>query len=155
MVFLIQQLYDQEILVIGEIEYVVCFMDVILIVIIGSNGKMIIVYFIYYLLEVVGKEVVLVGNVGFSFVCYLVQEDELDFFVIEVSSFQLDSIVYFCLQLVVLFNIILDYLDCYNYEMDGYIDFKMWIIRNQFEIDWFWFLEGDENIVKGMCCNVV
>ncbi len=152
---LIQQLHDQEIPVIGEIEYAARFTDATLIAITGSNGKTTTAYLTHHLLEAAGKEVALVGNVGFSFARYLAQEDEPDFFVIEVSSFQLDSIVHFRPHLAALLNITPDHLDRYNYEMDGYIDSKMRITRNQFETDQFWFLEGDENIAKGMRRNAV
>ncbi len=152
---LIQQLRDQDIPIIGEIEYAARFTDATLLAITGSNGKTTTAYLTHHLLEAAGKNVALVGNVGFSFARHLAQEEEADCYVIEVSSFQLDSIVHFRPSLAAILNITPDHLDRYNHQMDGYIDSKLRITRNQDEDDSFWFLDGDENIAKGMRRNAV
>lgn len=152
---LIKQLKDQEIPVIGEIEYAARFTDATLITITGSNGKTTTAYLTHHLLEAAGKNSALVGNVGFSFARHLAQEEEPDYFVIEVSSFQLDSIVHFRSKLAAILNITPDHLDRYNYQMDGYVDSKLRITRNQEETDQFWYLAGDENIAIGMRRNAV
>ncbi|MEL7250668.1 MAG: UDP-N-acetylmuramoyl-L-alanine--D-glutamate ligase [Bacteroidota bacterium] len=152
---LIQQLRDQDVPVIGEIEYAARFTDATLIGITGSNGKTTTAYLVHHLLEAAGKDVALVGNVGFGFARHLAQEEEPDYFVIEISSFQLDSIVHFRSRYSTILNITPDHLDRYNYEMDGYIDSKLRITRNQLEDDQFFYLAGDPNIAKGMKRNAV
>lgn len=152
---LIQQLHDQGIPVIGEIEFASRFTDASIIAITGSNGKTTTAYLTHHLLEAAGKTVALVGNVGVSFARYLAEEEMPEIFVIEVSSFQLDSIREFCPTVAAVLNITPDHLDRYNYEMQGYIDSKMRVSRNQLETGSFWYLAEDENIATGMKRNAV
>lgn len=152
---LIKQLHDQGIPVIGEIEFASRYTDAPLVAITGSNGKTTTAYLTHHLLNAAGKNAALVGNVGVSFARYLAQESDPEVFVIEVSSFQLDSIQYFRPQVAAILNITPDHLDRYNYEMDGYIDSKMRITKNQEVSDTFWFLAEDESIDKGRQRNPV
>lgn len=152
---LIQRLREQEVSVIGEVEFASRFTDAKTIAITGSNGKTTTAYLTHHLLKAAGKTSALVGNVGISFARHLAQEPAPEVFVIEVSSFQLDSIRTFRPQVAALLNITPDHLDRYNYEMAGYINSKMRVTRFQLPEDSFWYLQEDENIAAGMKRNRV
>jgi UDP-N-acetylmuramoylalanine--D-glutamate ligase len=147
---LIRQLQDQGIPIIGEIEYASRFTDAKLLAITGSNGKTTTAYLTHHLLNVAGITASLVGNVGVSFARSIVQQDAPEVYVIEISSFQLDSISAFKPQLAAILNITPDHLDRYNYEMAGYIASKMRITMNQDGSDDLWVLAEDESIAKGL-----
>ncbi|MEM1216934.1 MAG: UDP-N-acetylmuramoyl-L-alanine--D-glutamate ligase [Bacteroidota bacterium] len=147
---LIQQLRDQDIPVIGEIEYAARHTSATLLAITGSNGKTTTAYLTHHLLEAAGKSAQLVGNVGYGFARAIVERDEPEVYVIEVSSFQLDSIVAFRPKIAAVLNITPDHLDRYNYEMAGYIASKLRITMNQQAKDGLWFLAEDDNIKTGL-----
>jgi UDP-N-acetylmuramoylalanine--D-glutamate ligase len=90
----------------------------------------------YHILKKAGIKVGLAGNVGFSF-AKQVAEDNYDWFVLELSSFQLDDMQEFKADIAILTNITPDHLDRYNYVMQNYVDSKFRILQNQTQNDWF------------------
>lgn len=113
----------------------------------GSNGKSTTTALLYHICQVAAKDVAMVGNIGYSF-ARQVAMDPKDLYVIEVSSFQLDDIVYFKPDIAILLNISEDHLDRYNYQFENYIKSKFRIIENQTAQDYFIYCIDDEVIVK-------
>lgn len=147
---LIVQLRDQGIPVIGEIEYAARFTTSTLVAITGSNGKTTTAYLTHHLLNAAGIEAELVGNVGVSFARSIALGNEPQVFVIEISSFQLDSILHFRPHLAAILNITPDHLDRYNYAMEGYIASKLRITMNQQPDDALWYLTDCEATRQGL-----
>ena len=146
---LIQKLKANGIPVISEIEWAARYCKATLIAITGSNGKTTTTLLTHHLLKKAGLNVGLAGNVGHSF-ARLVAEKDYDYYVLELSSFQLDGIVEFRPHIAMLLNITPDHLDRYEYMLDRYIDSKFRITMNQQPQDYFIFCEDDENIRAGM-----
>lgn len=144
---IIQQLLSRKIPVISEIEFAGRYTKAKTICITGSNGKTTTTLLTYHILKNAGLNVGLAGNVGESFALQ-VAEKEYDYYVIELSSFQLDGMYEFKADISVLLNITPDHLDRYEYKMQNYIDSKMRIIRNQTEKDAFIFWDEDLLIKK-------
>jgi UDP-N-acetylmuramoylalanine--D-glutamate ligase len=111
----------------------------------GSNGKTTTTTLIYDILKDAGFDVGLGGNIGDSF-AYMVATDPHKWYVLEISSFQLDGMYDFKADIAVLMNITPDHLDRYDHDMSRYIDSKMRIIRNQTHDDYFIYCNDDENI---------
>ena len=101
----------------------------------------------YQMLKDAGLNVGLAGNVGKSF-AYQVATEKFDYYVIELSSFQLDNMYEFKADISVLLNITPDHLDRYEYKFQNYIDAKMRITQNQTEDDVFIYWNDDEIIQK-------
>lgn len=121
---------EQGIPVVGEIEFASWHSSASVIAITGSNGKTTTSSLVYHLLHAAGVEVALAGNVGKSFARQLVEGDKA-WFVLEVSSFQLEDILHFRPQVSALLNITPDHLDRYDYRMDRYAAAKWRITENQ------------------------
>jgi len=111
----------------------------------GSNGKTTTANLAYHLLKTGGLDVGLGGNIGHSF-AEMVAVAPHEYYVLELSSFQLDGIEYFQPDVSILLNITPDHLDRYDYKMENYIASKFRIIKNQEEEDIFIYNEEDENI---------
>ena len=133
---LIVQLNGAGIPVISEIEFAGRYTTAKTICITGSNGKTTTTLLLYHILKNAGLNVGLAGNVGKSF-AWLVAEEKHDFYVIELSSFQLDGMYDFRADVAILLNITPDHLDRYNYNMQNYIDSKFRVIQNQTKHDYF------------------
>ncbi|MBW2962636.1 UDP-N-acetylmuramoyl-L-alanine--D-glutamate ligase [Mesonia aestuariivivens] len=133
---IVQKLFQKEIPVISEIEFASAFTKANLIGITGSNGKTTTATWVDYVLENAGVNVALAGNIGDSF-AKAVLKNQADFYVLELSSFQLDGIEDFKPHIAVLTNITPDHLDRYNYKYENYIASKFRIIKNQTENDYF------------------
>ncbi|MGQ9619638.1 MAG: UDP-N-acetylmuramoyl-L-alanine--D-glutamate ligase [Bacteroidales bacterium] len=127
---LVLKLRGKGIPVVSEIEFAGRFTDACKICITGSNGKTTTTHLVWHILKKAGIKAALAGNVGHSF-AMAVAEGGYDCYVIELSSFQLDSMFDFRADIAVLLNITPDHLDRYGYEMKNYIDSKFRIIRNQ------------------------
>ncbi|MFT6868086.1 MAG: UDP-N-acetylmuramoylalanine--D-glutamate ligase [Cyclobacteriaceae bacterium] len=127
----IQSIVAQGISVISEIEFAFRYMekDAKVIAITGTNGKTTTTLLTYHLLKSAGLKVALGGNVGVS-LAKLVAEGGYDYYVVEVSSFQLDGIVQFKPDIAVLLNITPDHLDRYNYDFQSYVSSKFRITEN-------------------------
>lgn len=149
---LITKAHELEIPVISEIEFASRHTNAVIIGITGSNGKTTTTKLTYHLLHTAGLDVGIGGNVGHSF-ARLVAAQNRDFYVLELSSFQLDGIVDFCPNIAILLNITPDHLDRYDYQMDNYIRSKFRIIENQRSKDLFIYNALDENMKAFMIGN--
>jgi UDP-N-acetylmuramoylalanine--D-glutamate ligase len=139
---LIKKLYAQGTPVISEIEFAARYTNATLIGITGTNGKTTTTLLTYHTLVKAGLNVGLAGNIGKSFALQ-VAENDFDYYVLELSSFQLDGMFKVRLNIAVLLNITPDHLDRYNYELQNYIDSKFRIIQNQTAEDYFIFCADD------------
>lgn len=113
----------------------------------GSNGKSTCTSLIYHICKTAGLSCALVGNIGYS-IAKQMAEDPKEWYVAEISSFQLDDIVDFRPDVAVLLNITEDHLDRYNYQFENYINAKFNIIKNQTNSDYFIYNLDDEVIAK-------
>jgi len=133
---------EKGIPVISEIEYAARYCTAYKICITGSNGKTTTTTLLHYLLKNAGLNVGIAGNVGQSWALQ-VAECNYDYYVIELSSFQLDGMYNFKAEMAILMNITPDHLDRYN-GMQDYTDSKMRITQNQTESDYFIYCADDE-----------
>ncbi len=140
---LIKKLKEKGIPVISEIEFAGRYTKAKMICITGSNGKTTTTLLTYHLLQKAGLNVGLGGNVGKSFAMQ-VAENEFDYYVLELSSFQLDGMYEFKADIAVLLNITPDHLDRYEYKLENYAESKFRIIQNQTENDAFIYCIDDE-----------
>ena len=143
---MVVKIREKGIHVISEIEFAGRYTNAKMICITGSNGKTTTTSLIYYILKEAGYNVGLAGNIGRS-LALQVAEEHFDYYVIELSSFQLDNMYDFRADIAVLMNITPDHLDRYDFKMQNYVDSKMRITRNQTEDDAFIFW-NDDPIVK-------
>ena len=139
---IVHKLMEQGTPIISEIEFAGRYTNAKTICITGSNGKTTTTMLTYHILKNAGLNVGLAGNVGNSFALQ-VAEENFDCYVIELSSFQLDGMYEFKVDIAVLLNITPDHLDRYNYEMQNYVNAKMRIIQNQTAKDAFIFWNDD------------
>lgn len=133
---LIQKLQAQATPIISEIEFAARYTNAKMICITGSNGKTTTTSLIYYILRQAGLNVGLAGNIGNSLALQVAREHH-DYYVIELSSFQLDNMYDFKADIAILLNITPDHLDRYDYKFQNYIDAKFRITRNQTKEDSF------------------
>lgn len=140
---LIQKIVAAGIPVISEIEFAGRYTSATCIGITGTNGKTTTTLLTYHLLKNAGLNVGLAGNVGKSF-ARQVAEDSYDYYVLELSSFQLDGLQQFRCQISILTNITPDHLDRYNYDISLYAKSKFSITKNQTTEDVFIYCEDDE-----------
>ncbi len=113
----------------------------------GSNGKSTCTSLIYHICKSAGLNCALVGNIGYS-IAKQMAEDPKEWYVAEISSFQLDDIINFRPDVAVLLNITEDHLDRYNYQFENYINAKFNIIKNQTSSDYFIYNLDDEVITR-------
>jgi len=146
---LMLKVLDKEIHVISEIEFAGRYTDAKMICITGSNGKTTTASLIYHILIAAGLNVGLGGNIGKSF-ARQVAEEHFDYYVLELSSFQLEGVYDFKADIAVLLNITPDHLDRYDHNMQRYVDAKMRIIRNQKVEDAFIYWIDDPVVTKEM-----
>lgn len=131
--------------IISEIEFAGRYTDAKMICITGSNGKTTTTMLTYHILKSAGLNVGLAGNVGQS-LAFQVAESYYDYYVLELSSFQLDNMYEFKADIAILLNITPDHLDRYNYEFQNYIDSKFRITQNQTADDAFIYWHDDSVI---------
>jgi UDP-N-acetylmuramoylalanine--D-glutamate ligase len=141
----LQKLRERDIPIISEIEFAFRYTKAKIIAITGTNGKTTTSLLTYYLLKQAGLNVCLAGNIGFSFSKEVI-EDKYDYFVLEVSSFQLDYIQEFKADIAVLLNITPDHLDRYGYDFNNYIASKFRILNRMTENDIFIYFKEDDVI---------
>ena len=144
---MILKLKEQGTPIISEIEFAGRYTNAKMICITGSNGKTTTTSLIYHIFKKAGLNVGLAGNIGQS-LAYQVAECNYDYYVIELSSFQLDNMYKFHANIAVLMNITPDHLDRYGFEMQNYVDAKFRIIQNQTDDDAFIFWNDDPIIQK-------
>jgi UDP-N-acetylmuramoylalanine--D-glutamate ligase len=139
---IILKIREKNIPVISEIEFAGRYAKGKKICITGSNGKTTVTNLISHILQKAGKNVAMTGNVGNSF-AMAVAEGSYDYYVIELSSFQLDGMYDFKADIAVLMNITPDHLDRYGYKFQNYIDSKFRVTQNQQKDDFLIYWEGD------------
>ena len=143
---IVMQLRGKSIPVISEIEFAGRYAAGKKICVTGSNGKTTVTNLIYHILKKAGKNVAMTGNVGNSF-AMAVAEGSYDYYVIELSSFQLDGMYSFKADIAVLMNITPDHLDRYGYNLQNYIDSKFRVTRNMTKSEFFIYW-ADDPIIK-------
>ncbi|MBI9055562.1 MAG: UDP-N-acetylmuramoyl-L-alanine--D-glutamate ligase [Bacteroidales bacterium] len=141
-VAIVKSAIEKGIPVISEIEYAGRYTDAFKICITGSNGKTTTTTLLYHILKNAGLNVGIAGNVGKSWALQIAEEN-YDYYVIELSSFQLDGMIDFKADIAILMNITPDHLDRYN-GMQGYTDSKFRVIQNQTDQDIFIYCADDE-----------
>jgi len=147
---LVVEAREKGIKVVSEIEFAAKYSKAKLIGITGSNGKTTTATLTQHILKNAGLNSVLAGNIGNSMAAEIAKGNDPDFFVLELSSFQLDGMVKTKLDIAVLLNITEDHLDRYQYVFQNYIDSKFRIIQNQKANDAFIYCADDEVIQKQM-----
>jgi UDP-N-acetylmuramoylalanine--D-glutamate ligase len=140
---IVKKLNDLQIPVISEIEFASQFSDAITIGITGSNGKTTTTMLTYHVLKSAGLNVGLAGNIGKSY-AWQVAENNFDYYVLELSSFQLDGIINYKPHIAILTNISPDHLDRYEYKYENYINSKFRITKNQTKSDYLIYDLNDE-----------
>ncbi len=143
----VKEIHKKGIPVISEIEFAFRFTGSYIIGVTGSNGKTTTTLLIYDILKRAGLNVSAAGNVGKSFAMQ-VATGKYEYFVVELSSFQLDGISEFRPDIAVLMNITPDHLDRYGNKMSRYIDSKFRITKNLTRSDNFIYCADDEIIAK-------
>ena len=139
---LIKKLVAQGTPVISEIEFAARYTNAVKVCITGSNGKTTTPELIYKTFKDAGLNVGIAGNVGKSFALQ-VAENNYDYYVIELSSFQLDNMYKFKAEIAILLNVTPDHLDRYDYKMQNYTDSKFRITQNQTKEDLFIYCADD------------
>jgi len=133
--------------IISEIEFAGRYTTARKICITGSNGKTTTTSLIHHMLRKAGLNAGLAGNVGKSF-AMLVATENYDYYVLELSSFQLDGMVDFKADIAILLNITPDHLDRYDYNLQKYVDSKFRITQNLSEDDFFVYCSDDEITIR-------
>ncbi len=140
---MIRKIISKGIHIISEIEFAGRYDKSKKICITGSNGKTTTTSLIYYLLQQAGLNVGIGGNIGKSY-AYQVATENFDYYVLEISSFQLDNCYDFRPDIAIITNITPDHLDRYEYNIENYVRAKFRIIRNLRPEDCFIFDSDDE-----------
>ena len=143
---MVQKIKAAGINIISEIEFAGRYTDSKMICITGSNGKTTTTSLIYHIFKKAGYDVGLAGNIGHSLALQVAEEPH-EYYVIELSSFQLDNMYDFRANIAVLLNITPDHLDRYHNSMQEYTDAKMRIIQNQTKDDSFVYW-NDDPVIK-------
>jgi len=146
---LVLKLKEKDIPVISEIEFAAKYTDATIIGITGSNGKTTTTLLTYHILKEEGLNVGMAGNIGDSF-AKMVAENDHDYYVLEISSFQLDGIVDFNPHIAMITNITPDHLDRYDNRFENYVAAKFRITENQDDTGFFIYDADDETIVNGL-----
>ena len=140
---IVRKIVEKGIRIISEIEFAGRYDNAKKVCVTGSNGKTTTTSLIYYLFKEAGLNVGLGGNIGQSY-AYQVATEEHDYYVLELSSFQLDNCYEFKPDIAIITNITPDHLDRYGYNIDNYARAKFRIIRNLKPEDCFIFDSDDE-----------
>ncbi|MDE5567183.1 MAG: UDP-N-acetylmuramoyl-L-alanine--D-glutamate ligase [Muribaculaceae bacterium] len=137
-----QKVLSKNIPVISEIEFAGRYTDAKMICITGSNGKTTTTLLTYHILSRAGIDVGLAGNVGKSLALQVARQPH-QYYVIELSSFQLDNMYDFKANIAVILNITPDHLDRYDYKMQNYVNAKFRILQNMTPADAFIYWKDD------------
>jgi UDP-N-acetylmuramoylalanine--D-glutamate ligase len=146
---IVKKVIDAEIPVIAEIEFAGRYTTAYKICITGSNGKTTTTSLIYHMMKKAGMNVGLAGNIGRSFALQVATEN-YEYYVLEISNFQLDNIFEFKADIAILLNITPDHLDRYDYDLQKYIDSKFRITQNLTEEDFFIYCSDDDLTIREM-----
>jgi len=151
---MLKEIRKKGIPVVSEIEFAYRYKgDSKILAITGSNGKSTTTSLLHHMCNVAGLDNAMVGNIGFSF-ARQVAVDPKPYYVIEISSFQLDDIQTFKPDVSILLNITEDHLDRYEYKFENYINSKFRIAENQDEKDYFIYNADDEVITAYLSNHV-
>ncbi len=142
---IVLKLKEKNIAVISELDFAQRFTNAKIIAVTGTNGKSTTTSWIYHTFKLAGYNVCLAGNIGFSFAKEVALHN-YDYFILEVSSFQLDSSHTFHPHIAILTNISRNHLNRYDNSMEQYIYSKFRIIQNSKKEDYFIYNIDDENI---------
>ncbi len=146
---IVQAALSRGIKIISEIEFATRYTSARKICITGSNGKTTTTTLIYEIMRRAGKKVAVAGNIGQSFALAIAEaQEDYDWYVIELSSFQLDGVWDFKADIALLLNITPDHLDRYDYDMSKYVASKLRVIRNQTSEDSFIYNADDVESMK-------
>lgn len=151
---IIKKVHEKGIAVISEIEFASQYTDSLIVGITGSNGKTTTTLLTYHIFKEAGLQVGLGGNIGYSF-AELVATENPPYYVLEISSFQLDGIEHFAPHIAVLLNITPDHLDRYDYKFENYINSKFRIAMNQTENDYLIYDTDDEVITQWLSTHTI
>ena len=144
---MVEKLRAQGTHIVSEIEFASRFDPARKICITGSNGKTTTTSLIYYLLRNAGLNVGLGGNIGKSY-AYQVATEHFDYYVLEISSFQLDDVYDFKPDIAIITNITPDHLDRYDHKLENYVEAKFKITKNLSPDDCFIFDSDDEITIR-------
>ena len=150
---MVQKLRAQGTHIVSEIEFASRYDSAKKICVTGSNGKTTTTSLIYYLLQNAGLNVGLGGNIGKSY-AYQVATEHFDYYVLEISSFQLDDVYDFKPDIAIITNITPDHLDRYDHKMENYVAAKFNITKNLTREDCFIF-DSDDDITIGHLDNII
>lgn len=153
-VAIVKKLNELHIAVISEIEFASQFTNANIIGITGSNGKTTTTMLTHHILKNADLSVGMAGNIGDSFAKQVAQNN-VDHYVLELSSFQLDGIVNFKPNMAIITNITPDHLDRYDYKFENYVASKFKIAMNQTKDDYLIYDADDEVIVNHLKSNPV
>ena len=151
---IIKKAHEKGIAVISEIEFASQYTNSLIVGITGSNGKTTTTLLTYHIFKEAGLQVGLGGNIGYSF-AELVATENPPYYVLEISSFQLDGIEHFAPHIAVLLNITPDHLDRYDYKFENYINSKFRIAMNQTENDYLIYDADDEVITQWLSTHTI
>lgn len=144
---IVEKAKAKDIPILSEMEFAKRYTNAKMICITGSNGKTTTASLVFHILKNAGLNVGLGGNIGKSF-ARQVAESNYDYYVLELSSFQLENMYTFKADIAILLNITPDHLDRYDHDMNKYIAAKMRITQNQTENDALIFWEEDPIVSK-------
>lgn len=150
---MVKKIEQKGIHIISEIEFAGRYDTAKKICVTGSNGKTTTTSLIYYLLKNAGLNVGLGGNIGKSY-AYQVATEHFDYYVLEISSFQLDNCYDFHPDIAIITNITPDHLDRYDYDLENYVKAKFRITRNLSPKDCFIF-DSDDEITVGHLNKII
>lgn len=148
---IVQAALARGIKIISEIEFAGRYTSARKICITGSNGKTTTTTLVYEIMRRGGKRVAVAGNIGESFALAIANAsatEEFDWYVVELSSFQLDGMFDFKADIALLLNITPDHLDRYDYQMNKYVASKLRVLRNQTPTDTFIYNADDAESLK-------
>ncbi|GAB2984556.1 UDP-N-acetylmuramoyl-L-alanine--D-glutamate ligase [Mucilaginibacter puniceus] len=151
---IIKKIKENGISILSEIEFAGRYTDAKIIGITGSNGKTTTTSLTYHILKNAGLNVGLAGNIGKSF-AYQVATEKFDCYVLELSSFMLDDMYKFKVDIAVLLNITPDHLDRYDYKLENYAASKFRVTQNQTGQDVFIYCADDPETIKGMAGQLI
>lgn len=144
---IVKTIRKKGIRILSEIEFAGRYTNSKKICITGSNGKTTTTSLIHHMMRKAGLNVGIAGNVGRSF-AFQVATETYDYYVLELSSFQLDGMYEFKADIAILLNITPDHLDRYDYNFQNYVDSKFRVTQNLTEDEYFVFCSDDEITIK-------
>ena len=144
---MVEKIVAKGIPVLSEIEFAGRYTNARMVCITGSNGKTTTTLLIYHILRKAGLNVGLAGNVGKSLALQVAREHH-DYYVIELSSFQLENMYDFKADIAVIMNITPDHMDRYDHKMENYVNAKFRILQNQTSEDYFIYWQDDPIVTE-------